>query len=76
MHNVAASIHSLCTCTGLGEFKLVNHYSVSLKIPEDEMLLLQTSSMKDLLSSMNQSLLNSDSSDDEVEITTKAANDR
>lgn len=53
----------------------MNHFSQSLKIPEDEMLLIQTSSMRDVISMLKQSLLNSNSSDDEVAISTEAAND-
>ena len=53
----------------------MNHFSQSLKIPEDEMLLIQTSSMRDVISMLKQLLLNSNSSDDEVAIYTEAAND-
>lgn len=49
----------------------MNHFSQSLKIPEDEMLLIQTSSMRDVISMLKQSLLNSNSSDDEVAISTE-----
>lgn len=42
---------------GLGEFRLASHFAQSLKIPEDEMLLIQTSALTDLISSLKQTIL-------------------